>query len=79
MTARASRPADRYAQRQLELLAIRSSEYADRVAAGKIGFIDAVDCCYSAACWSGLVDEVGDDAVQLVLAAAFVGERKPVS
>jgi hypothetical protein len=72
-----SRPADRYAQRQLELLAIRSSEYADRVAAGKIGFIDAVDCCYSAACWSGLVDEVGDDRVQLVLAAAFGAVRKP--
>jgi hypothetical protein len=58
--------------RQLELLAIRSGELGDRVAAGKIGFLDAVDMAYSAAVWSGLVDNAGDDAVQAVLAAAFV-------
>lgn len=74
-----ARPPDNYGQRQLELLAIRSSEYADRVAAGKLGFLDAVDACYSAACWSGLVDEVGDDRVQLVLAAAFGALRKPAA
>jgi hypothetical protein len=62
---------------QLELFAIRASEYADRVVAGQLGFIDAVDCCYSAACWSGLIDAVGDDKVQLVLAAAFM--RRPAS
>jgi hypothetical protein len=61
--------------RQLDLFAIRASEYADRVVAGQIGFIDAVDCCYSAACWSGLVDAAGDDRVQLVLAATFINAR----
>jgi hypothetical protein len=31
---------------------------------------------YSAAIWSGLVDAVGDDVVQKVLAAAFAGIQK---
>ena len=57
--------------RALELLALRCCDLADRVDAGSIGFIDAVDMAYSAACWSGLVESVGDDAVQRVLFAAF--------
>jgi hypothetical protein len=63
---------------QLELFAIRCSELADRVSAGKIKFIDAVDMAHSAAIWSGLVDGAGDDAVQVVMAAAFggVGRRR---
>jgi hypothetical protein len=56
---------------QLELLAIRSSELSDRVAAGEIGFLDAIDMAYSAAIWSGLIDNAGDDVVQTVMAAAF--------
>jgi hypothetical protein len=57
--------------KQLELFAIRCSELADRVVAGNLAFIDAVDMGYSAAIWSGLVDGVGDDAVQKVMFAAF--------
>ncbi len=60
---------------QLELLALRASELADRVAAGQLAFIDAVDLAYSAAQWSGLTETAGDDMVQKVLAAAFVGAR----
>ena len=56
---------------QIELFAIRASELADRVAAGQISFIDAVDMAYSAAVWSGLIDSIGDDAVQKVMQAAF--------
>lgn len=59
--------------RQLELLAIRSSELADRVIAGQLEFLDAVDMAYSAVAWSGLVESVGDNAVQKVIAAAFMG------
>jgi hypothetical protein len=33
--------------RQLEILALRSLELADRVAAGELGFIDAVDLAYT--------------------------------
>jgi hypothetical protein len=56
---------------QLELLAIRSSELADRVAEGTIDFLDAVDMAHSAAVWSGLVEIAGDDQVQKILAASF--------
>jgi hypothetical protein len=57
--------------RQLEVLAIRSLELADRVAAGEIALIDAVDLAYGAAVWAGLTEAVGDDVVQTVLAEAF--------
>jgi hypothetical protein len=61
---------------QLSLLAIRASELADRVRAGQIEFIDAVDIAYDAAVFSGLTESVGDDQVQLLLAAAFDGCRE---
>jgi hypothetical protein len=61
----------------LELLALRSLDLADRVAAGEIAFLDAVDLAYEAAVWSGLIDAVGDDIVQATLAAAFANARRP--
>ena len=64
---------------QIELFAIRASELADRVAAGQISFIDAVDMAYSAAVWSGLTESVGDDIVQAILAAAFANARRPAA
>jgi hypothetical protein len=63
--------------RQLEVLALRSIELADRVATGQIKFLDAVDLAYEAACWAGLVETVGDDIVQATLAAAFANARRP--
>jgi len=78
--------------RQLEILSLRSIELADRVNAGQIAFIDAVDLAYSAAIWadlpnaidkSGLIDRnkaadpCGDDIVQAILAAAFANARRP--
>jgi hypothetical protein len=65
------------ASRQLEILALRSLELADRAATGQIKFIDAVDTAYEAACWAGLVESVGDDIVQATLAAAFANARRP--
>lgn len=59
------------ATKQLELLALRSFDFADRVDAGEIKFLDAVDVLYHGAVASGLVDAVGDDIVQATLAAAF--------
>jgi hypothetical protein len=59
------------ASRQLEHLALRSLELADRVAAGEIAFLDAVDVAYEAALWSGLTNTVGDDIVQATLAAVL--------
>jgi hypothetical protein len=67
---------DDHTRAQLELLAIRSGELADRVAAGEIKFLDAVDMSYSAAVWSGLIDNAGDEAVQAVMAAAFATARE---
>ena len=64
--------------RQLEILALRSLELADRVAAGEIAFLDAVDIAYDAAVWSGLTSTVGDDIVQATLAAAFANARSPI-
>ena len=62
---------------QLEILAWRSLELADRVAAGEVAFLDAVDMAYEAAVWSGLTETVGDDIVQATLAAAFANARRP--
>ena len=63
----------RFIQRQLDLLGRKSKELAARVSAGQLQFIDAVDMAYSAAEWAGLIDTAGDDAVQTVLADAFMG------
>ena len=63
----------------LELLAIRSCELADRCAAGEIPFLEAVDMAYRAAVWSGLVESVGDDVVQAILAAAFATSCRRVT
>jgi hypothetical protein len=60
----------------LDLLLDRARILAERVEGGSIGFIEAVDCAYSAAVWSGLVDRYGDDAIQQVLATAFMGVRR---
>ena len=62
--------------RQLEVLAIRSFELADRVEAGEVEFLDAVDLAYDAAFSSGLVESVGNDIVQTVLHEAFRKVRK---
>ena len=75
--------------RQLELFAVRCADLADRVAAGDVPFITAVDLAYSAAIWadlptaieaSGLIDTTkltGDDVVQATMAAAFANARQP--
>jgi hypothetical protein len=63
--------------RQLEILSSRSLELADRVVAGEITLIDAVDMSYAAAVWAGLTETVGDDVVQVVLAEAFRNVRRP--
>jgi hypothetical protein len=60
-----------FQQKQMKLFAIRASELADRVSNGQIAFLDAIDLAYDAAIDSGLVDAIGDDAVQKILAAAF--------
>jgi hypothetical protein len=62
--------------KQLEILAIRSLELAERVAAGDIALIDAVDMAYSGAVWAGLNEAVGDDVVQAILAEAFDMRRR---
>lgn len=78
--------------RQLEILALRSIELADRVAAGQLSFIDAVDLAYEAAIWadlpnainaSGLINSniagspTGQDIVQATIASAFASARRP--
>jgi hypothetical protein len=62
---------ERIAERQLKILAIRARDLAARVSCGDIAKIDAVDMAHTAAIAAGVVDLVGDDAVQAVLAAAF--------
>jgi hypothetical protein len=64
-----------FQQKQLKLFAIRASELADRSARGQLGFIDAVDMAYSAAVWSDLVDDVGDDCIQKIICAAFANSN----
>jgi hypothetical protein len=62
--------------RQLEILSLRSLELADRVVAGELALLDAVDMAYGAAVWSGLTETVGDDVVQTILAEAFDMRRR---
>jgi hypothetical protein len=57
--------------RRIDLFAIRCRDLRDQVAAGRLPFIDAVDMGYTAAIWSGLADDVGDDTVQRIMALAF--------
>jgi hypothetical protein len=64
------------ATKQLEILSLRSLELADRVAAGDIALLDAVDMAYEAAVWAGLTETVGDDIVQTILAEAFRNVRR---
>jgi len=74
VTAAATKSRD---TQQLEILALRSLELADRVAAGQLAFLDAVDLAYEAAQWAGLVETVGDDVIQGCLAACFANARRP--
>jgi hypothetical protein len=63
--------------RQLEILALRSIEAADQVAAGELPFFDVLEVLYGAAVDVGLVAAVGDRIVQATLAAAFANARRP--
>ena len=49
--------------RQLEILALRSFDLADRVAAGEINFLDAVDLAYSAAVWADLPNAIDNSGL----------------
>ena len=76
--AAVARPAAKSrAAKQLELFALRCLEIADKVAAGEIAFLDGIDLAYEAARWSGLVEKVGDDVIQMTMAAAFANARRP--
>jgi hypothetical protein len=57
------------------LFGVRCGELAARTLAGDIAFLDAIDLLYDAAIWSGLVDGVGDDVVQAIMANAFADAR----
>jgi hypothetical protein len=77
--------------RQLEILALRGFDLADRVAAGELPFIAAVDLAYEAAIWADLPNAInasrlidrniagapnGTDIVQATIAAAFATVRR---
>jgi hypothetical protein len=64
------------ATRQLEILTLRSFDLADRVEAGEIKLLEAVDLAYEAAYWAGLVESVGNDVVQTILCEAFRARRQ---
>ena len=67
----ANRNFENHQAKQLEILALRSFQLADRVASGELQFLDAIDVAFDAAVASGLADEVGDDVTQTVLTVAF--------
>ena len=62
---------------QLVLFERRCQTLADRVGCKQLNFVDAVELAYDAATWSGLVDAVGDDAVQVTMANAFMKVCRP--
>jgi len=57
----------------LDLLFERACQLAARVERGTVSFIDAVDMLWTAAEFAGLIEIVGEDRTQAVLAAAFMG------
>ncbi|WFU28347.1 hypothetical protein QA649_19655 [Bradyrhizobium sp. CB1717] len=67
---------EHYQERQLAVFAERCGTLAERVAAGQLRLIDAADMLQSAAEISGLVEMVGDDRVQEIMASAFTGRRE---
>lgn len=68
--------ADDLIRQRLELFAVRCRQMAGRVNAGAVHFVWAIDVLYEASIWSGLSDDVGDDAVQQIMARAFMGVRR---
>jgi hypothetical protein len=70
-------PAEIYISAQLELFEIRCLEMANKVRAGLMPLHEGVDFLYSAAIWSDLVDNVGDDLVQNIMARAFLFDGDP--
>ena len=61
---------------QDNVLEDRCLEMAARVNAGEVKFLDAIDVLQDAAVASGLADQIGDDAVQEVMADAFMDVRR---
>jgi hypothetical protein len=55
----------------------RCFDMAARVDAGNVLIVDAVDVLWDSAVASGLVDQIGDDAVQQIMSNAFMEIRKP--
>lgn len=89
---RPRKPGKHRVTKQLELFALRCCDLADRVVAGDLPFIEAVDFAYSAAVWAGLPGAIeasglldgnksgtptGDDIIQHTIAAAFANVRAP--
>jgi hypothetical protein len=83
----ASKQLNGLTDRQLRLLRHRATELAERVRAGEIQFIDAVDLCANAAEAAGMYELPGyvlpggfivsdADLVQAVLAECFADVRK---
>lgn len=64
-----------FRQRKLDVFARNCQLFADRVAVGQIRLADAADMLQSAAELSGLCEAVGDDLVQQIMAASFVGKQ----
>ncbi|HSP50379.1 MAG TPA: hypothetical protein VLN61_09385 [Pseudolabrys sp.] len=69
------RPAEIYIRAQLELFEIRSRQMASKVNAGLISMADASDMLFSAAVWSGLLDNIGADAVQAIMSRSFLSSK----
>ena len=63
---------EHYIAAQLEIFEIRSRKMAGKVNAGLISMADGADMLYSAAVWSGLADNAGDDLVQQIMARSFM-------
>jgi hypothetical protein len=61
--------------REITIFAIVARDFADFVATDNLAFLDAVDLAYEYAVDVGLVDAVGDDVVQTILAVAFENAR----
>jgi hypothetical protein len=76
MNAPQKPPADPALERLTAIFKKRCEELTERVNVGAMSFMHAVDTAYEAAQWSGLTELIGDDAVQAIMADAFMRARK---
>jgi hypothetical protein len=63
--------------RKIDFFELRCFDYAERVNAGDVAFLDAIDLLWDSAVASGLADQIGTDSIQEIMHNTWAEVRKP--